>query len=141
MTVFDPNIFDSNVFDTGGVVAPSVGLTLSGRHAGVLVGPRPRQEIPVEFTFLIRADILKLLRTQIRLISSIRKEIKSVIKVKAEVLKTVEEHFHIKANILKKLQPLGYKIEENTIKLKSRTTIKTIKKLLLKKLREMMEDE
>ena len=118
------------------------GFTLSGTHSGVsLIGPRPKQEIPVEFTFLIRADILKLLKNQIRLIAFVRKEVKSVLKLKAEILKPVEEHFHIKANILKKLKPLGYKIEENTIKLKSRSTIKTLKNKLYENLNDMLRYE
>lgn len=128
------------------------GLTLSGTHAGVaLIGPRPEQLIPTEFTFRLKSCLIT--NTGFRICVKSTLEVLTKINTKLKSLLIVETHKNIKIKANRTVKTDGYKIElKSTIWAKpmARTGLfsntekskkNKVKELLLRRLREMMEDE
>lgn len=124
--------------NTCGVVG---GVIISGTHARPsLVLPRRRQLIKHEYTFWVKATILRQSVTEFRVKATLLKECVINAKIKGSLLVKSKTHFHAKASLLKPANELRYKIEKGVIKLSSNSTIKTIKKVLLENIREIIKD-
>lgn len=130
--------------------APVVGggVTLEGVHAVPLIGARGLQLIPVEFTFWLRAGLLIKVGFKFRLISTLLRVIQSNIKLKSSLLVESASSLKIKSALLIECirEKIGIKSliltkTRSTFILGSKTENKKLKKVLLRKLREYMEDD
>ena len=122
------------------------GVVIEGTHATPLIGPRAEQLIPVEFSFILKACLITKTLLRICVKSPILIFTKANVKVKSAILNEVTQHYKFKSTLFVK--------EFIRIKMKSATLVretvkagifanaknKKLKEVLLRKLKEYLED-
>ena len=120
------------------------GVFTEGVHAtpALVTKPRRRQKISVEFAFIIKAAILTDSIVEPKFTGFLVLETITHYKIKSILLTETSYHHHFRASLVKDMPELKYRLikEGNKFeyKLESYSTVKTIKKLLLKKMKEML---
>jgi len=122
------------------------GVFTEGVHSTpALVLPRKRREEPIEFIAWFNASLLTPIKLQNNIKATVLSNLNLHTKVKALLLKETQWHKHFKASLVKQSPALKYKLVKNNgryeYKLESYSTVKTIKKLLLKNMKDMLGNE
>jgi len=124
------------------------GVQIVGQHATQLIGPRAARLDPVEFTFQLKACTITLTKLRVCVKSTLITESLSHLKLKALLIVESQSSSKLKAAILVRIIESTVKIQSNiltkishTFMVGSKTRTENLKKALLKKLREMMEDD
>jgi len=105
------------------------------------------QLIPVEFTFWLQSTLIVKTLYRFTLLSTLIKTLESTIKLKSPLLIEVFNSLKLKSLLIKpiweriKLQSLLVTKTKSIFALESKTKNKKLKKVLLKKLREYLEDD
>ena len=122
------------------------GVTIEGTHAVPLVGPRAEQLLPVEFSFILRSCLITRTKLRICVKSSLTLIIQASLKFKSALLLDAKYHTKIKsATLVREVEKIGIK-STTLVKEVWRTGIfanaknKKLKEVLLRKLREMLDD-
>jgi len=121
------------------------GVDIVGVHAVPL--QRVLQLIPVEFTFWLKSALIVKVEYRFTLISTLLTELYASIKLKSPLLIEVFNSLKLKSLLIKpiweriKLQSTLVTKSESLFAIESKTKNKKLKKVLLKKLREYLEDD
>ena len=123
------------------------GFTISGQHAGIALFGRPEQLIPVEFTFKLISCLITKTGIKICVRSTIIRTTKISSKLKSALLLESKLHLRFKsATIVKEVEKIGIK---GAILIKeawksgifANAKNKKLKEVLLRKLREMLDND
>jgi len=124
------------------------GVHTVGTHAQPLIGPRPEQLIPVEFSFILKACLITKTLLKICVRSPLLIFTKSNVKVKSALLREVTQHYKLKSAILVKESFIRIRFKSallirETVKAGIFANIKNkkLRKVLLRKLREYLDED
>jgi len=120
------------------------GVDIVGTHPTPMVFRRGEQLLDVEFTFWINAALLIKTYTTFRAFACILRNVGSNVKVKSCLRRNVESSAKIKSGLLREQKSDKINIKSHTIPSKDLEKFKDkakLKKVLLRKLREIMEDD
>lgn len=124
-----------------------VGVKIEGTHPTPLIGPRPEQLIPVEFTFLLKSCLITITKLRICVRSPLLIFTKSNVKVKAALLTEVIQHYKLKSTLFVKefvrIRMKSALLIRETVKAGIFANIKNkkLRKVLLRKLREFLDED
>ena len=121
-----------------------VGITLVGTHPTPMLFRRGEQLIDVEFTFWLRAALLIKTYTTIRAFGCLIRNLASHIKIKSCLRRSVESSSKVKSALLKESSSRKINVSADTIPSKNIEHFKNkvnLKKVLLRKLKEMMDED
>jgi len=124
------------------------GTDIVGTHAVPLVGPRPQQLIPVEFSFWLKSCLITKTGMRFCIKSPLLRQIESSIKIKSSLLREVTQSFKVKSTILVR-EKIKIFIQSTILTHESwkvmgvlaNTKNKKLKKVLLRKLREFLDED
>ena len=124
------------------------GVDIVGTHAVPLVVRRGLQLIPVEFTFWLKSCIIINIAAQMRFKSTLICPTKSSIKLKASLLVESVSSLKLKSSLLIECIRNKFRIQSplltqsrSTFLFRSETKNKKLKKVLLRKLKEFLDED
>jgi len=123
------------------------GVQITGTHATQLIGPRAARQDPVEFTFWLKSELIVKVMYRFQLLSTLLRVIQSNIKLKSILLIEISNSLKLKSMLIKpvweriKFQSSLLTKTKSSFILGSKTENKKLKKALLRKLREYLEED
>jgi len=131
---------------------PVGGFTLSGTHATqAYFKARPEQLITVEFTFRLISCLITRQGLKICIKAALNVPVKMNVKVKSLLIQTIKESVKLKSGLLQPIKKLNTAWKASTVRTEkyrigmfSNTSLskkKKLKELLLRRLKEMMDNE
>ena len=123
------------------------GIQIEGTHAQPLIGPRAEQLIPMEFSFILKACLITKTLLRICITSPILIFTKSNVKVKSAILREVIQHYKLKSTLIVKefirIKMKSALLVRETMKARifAKSSNKKLKQVLLRKLREFLDED